>query len=367
MIKSVNKHSYIKGRNGKARARAHINYIAHRGGDDREHGGRKFFDRDRDDIQARDVRQLVNDWTDERGVTIHKLILSPGMQEVDLKEYTRQLMDKLQHEKGLQLEWRAVIHDNTEHQHAHVAIMGLDKEGHRIRFDRHDYKLLRDCGDNYLDREHKLERYLDREIHELLRSREYDRGGDERFQQLVYGASSDCERARRPERQLDKDREQVERDRNRNAERDRREFEQFDKDAKRAVQERDQGIGFRPGRQQRLREQQGRLSDFHADYTGELAKQSLERTAEKYPEMQEDIKRELEHMNELIREDKTNRKPDHELDRLLGSHPLQRDRSQHRDSWKTFEADRQLSDQQEPQRDREDRERGDELDRGGGL
>ena len=365
MIKSVNKHSYIKGRNGKARARAHINYIAHRGGDDREHGGRKFFDRDRDDIQARDVRQLVNDWTDERGVTIHKLILSPGMQEVDLKEYTRQLMDKLQHEKGLQLEWRAVIHDNTEHQHAHVVIMGLDKEGHRVRLDRHDHKLLRNCGDEYLDREHKLERYLDREIHQLLRSRDYDRGGDERFRQLVYG--TDRERARQLDREPDKDRDQQEKDRNRNAERDRREFERFDKDAKKAFQERDQSIGFRPGRQQRLREQQGRLSDFHGDYTGAMAEQNLERMAQQYPEMQEDIKRELEYMHELTQEDRTSRKRDRELDRLLGADSLQQDRSQERHSWKTFEADRQVRDLQEQERDRDDRERGDELDRGGGF
>lgn len=362
MIRSVNKHSYIKGRNGKVRARAHVNYIAHREGVDREQGGRKFFDRDKDDIAVREVRDLVDDRADERGVTIHKLILSPGMQEVELKEYTRELMEQLERERGLQLDWKAVIHDNTDHKHAHVVILGLDKEGHRVRFDRKDHKLLRELGDSYLDREHKLERYLDREMSDLLRSRDYDRGGDERFKQLVYGADPKSFDRQR-DKEIDRDRNDEDKKRNRDHERDRREFEQFDKDMHRGPQQGYQGIGLRTGRKQRIREQQGRLSDFHGDYSDAMAKQKLERMADEYPEMKEEISREIDFMHELSREDRAGRKGDPELDRLLGGDPMQRGHRQERHSWKTFESDRQAKDQQEQERDKEERERGDEFDR----
>jgi hypothetical protein len=365
MIRSVNKHSYVKGRNGKARARGHVNYIAHREGGDREQGGRKFFDRDRDDIAVREVRDLVDERADERGVTIHKLILSPGMQEVELKEYTRELMEKLEREKGMQLDWKAVIHDNTDHKHAHVVILGLDKEGHRVRFDRKDHKLLRELGDGYLDREHKLERYLDREISDLLRARDYDRGGDDRFKQLVYGADlNNLDRQR--EKDIDRTRDDEDKKRSRDHERDRQEFDQFDKDMRRGLQEADQGIGLRTGRKQRVREQQGRLSDFHGDYSDAMAKQKLERMAEEYPEMKEEISREIEFMHQLSREDRTGSKGDPELDRLLAGDPMQRENRQERQSWKTFESDRQAKDHHELERDKEERQRGDEFDRGGG-
>ncbi|OYV48383.1 MAG: hypothetical protein B7X10_03165, partial [Burkholderiales bacterium 21-58-4] len=116
MIKTVVKHSYVKGRYAKARCQAHINYISHREGKDREQGGRKFFDKEREEIDAKEVKQRMYELADERGVAMHKIILSPGL-NTDAKEYTRELMEKLEYIKGQSLEWRAVVHENTKHQH----------------------------------------------------------------------------------------------------------------------------------------------------------------------------------------------------------------------------------------------------------
>ncbi len=85
MIRSIAKHRYISGKRGRARATAHINYIAHRAGPDREQHGRKFFTDDRDDLGAREVKQRMYEHTTEYGVTVHKFILSPGVTGADLK------------------------------------------------------------------------------------------------------------------------------------------------------------------------------------------------------------------------------------------------------------------------------------------
>jgi len=352
MIRTIAKHSYIRGRNGRTRARKHLNYIAHRAGHEREFsegtGGRRFFNRDYSDITVGDVKHFVYEKSENRGVVIHTLILSPGIQSVDIQEYTREIMQKLEHEKRLDLEWSAVVHENTQHKHAHVVILGKDRHGYEVRLTKSDHRLLRQFGDEYLDREHKLERYLDREIPNLLRDERYDRGGDELFRQLVYGRVQDQDRGVDVERA----------DRHQSAERDRREFEEFDDDMRRALNPDSGDIGRRPRGQQRIREQQGRLSEFHGDYVSAAAQQRLGRIAQEHPELAELIRGELEFLHEISKENRSSQNSD--LDRLLGfDQQPERKQEEVRSAWKTFESDRELRDLGE---DREGREE-DEIDR----
>jgi len=353
MIRSIAKHSYIRGRDGRTRARKHLNYIAHREGREREFseegGGRRFFDRDRDDINVTEVKKLLYENAEEKGVVIHKLILSPGINSVDIEEYTREIMQKLEHEKRLDLYWSAVVHENTENKHAHVVIFGRDKNGYDVRLTKYDHRLLRQFGDEYLEREHKLERYLDREVPELLRDSRYDRGGDEHFRRLFYGESADHERS------LDNQRG----DRHRSAERQRRDFEQLEEELRRALNPDSVDIG-RPARgRQRIREQQGRLAEFHGDYMSSAAKQRLEQIAQEQPELAEVIRGELEFLHEISKE---NRSPQtSNLDRLLGfDRQPERKYDEVRPAWETFESDRELRDLGD---DREGREEQDEIDR----
>ncbi len=298
MKRTVVKHSYVKGRHGKDRSRAHINYISHRGGEDRERGGRKFFDKEREDIDAREVKQRMYELADERGVSMHKIILSPGL-NTDAKEYTRELMEKLERLKGQELEWRAVVHENTEHQHVHVVVMGKDAEGHLVRIDRDDHNKLREFGDEYLNREHKLERYLDRELQDLLRSKEYDRGGDEVFQRLIFG-------------------ERWERSREDDPERDRRDFEEIDEKLRQYFEDKRSGELYPKSWDQRVIEQAGRLAEHHSDYTSAMAKERLERIAEENPELAESVKEELDYMREMAAENRVHQGRDIELEHILG-------------------------------------------------
>ena len=76
-MRSVVKHSYVKGAQKGARARAHVDYIQYRSGEDREKEPRSFFDDKRENFHGREVKQEI----DKRsGKVIHKLILSPGVE-----------------------------------------------------------------------------------------------------------------------------------------------------------------------------------------------------------------------------------------------------------------------------------------------
>jgi hypothetical protein len=261
-------------------------------------------------------------------------------------------MEKLERDKGLELEWRAVVHENTDHKHVHVVILGTDKDGHLVRFDKDDYRRLRQYGDEYLEREHKLERYLDREMETLLRSKEYDRGGDEAFKQLLYGELADRERKKR--------------ERDEDPERDRREFERLDEDLSRVFNKKPELYPTRG--EQRIREQAGRLAEYHGDYTSAMAIERLEKIAQENPERAESIAEEIEYMHEMSKENRIDQKRDPVLEELLGFSPQiekARERSEKQsadNAAQTFENDR-LARQEEQAPDKEqERDRDDGLD-----
>jgi type IV secretory pathway VirD2 relaxase len=150
-MRSVVKHSFIKGADRGARAKAHINYIQYRAGEDRENGPRAFFNGDRENILGREVKEQI-DKVDARFV--HKVILSPGVEGVDIQAYTKSIMTQLGKEKGLELDWAAVAHTNTAHDHAHVVIQGRDKFNKEVQLRLKDCTLMREYGDRYLEKHH---------------------------------------------------------------------------------------------------------------------------------------------------------------------------------------------------------------------
>jgi hypothetical protein len=169
---------------------AHVDYIQHRGGHDKigSHA-RDIFDGRRDGVKSEEVKQGFRDVLDgsrqSSPLIAHKLILSPGLNAVNVQDYTREIMEKLGSEKGLDLIWYAVKHENTDNNHAHVVVLGLDKNGVEVSFGKRDLDRIRDLGDRYIEREHQLERYLQRESDRALLSRDYERQGDQEFQRLV--------------------------------------------------------------------------------------------------------------------------------------------------------------------------------------
>ena len=159
-ISARDKKSRVAGRSPKVvavgRALAHVKYIQHRPGDDKPPDGRTFFDETEENLDGRSLRKAIKELEDSK-VVAHKLTLSPEIEPLDKKEYTREVMQQLAAEKGLDLKWMAVEHNNTAHHHIHVVILGKDKNGKSVRIDKQDYPKLREWGDRHLERTRPIE------------------------------------------------------------------------------------------------------------------------------------------------------------------------------------------------------------------
>jgi len=196
---SVTKHRYWSGKEAVKAVSEYTKYLKYREGDDKEKGGRVFFDAEKDKTDI-DLRETVKNLR-TRGAAAHELVLSPGVNTVDPMAYTRELMGKLERSKGQELEWVAVAHSNTDHNHVHVLLSGESKDRKPVLLRKDDHANMREWGDKYIEREHFLERYLDREAdREIDRGFEYDRG-DEMFNRLVFGIKGGKEQQKaKPER-----------------------------------------------------------------------------------------------------------------------------------------------------------------------
>ena len=349
MIKAVVKHSYLKGSKGPGKARAHINYIQYREGEDRGKGPREFFNGERENVLGLEVKERLAE-QERTGVTMHKLILSPGVPGADVQDYTREMVERLEKEHGQRLDWYAVEHQNTEHPHEHVVIMGKDLDGGRVRLDLDDMKQLREWGDRYLEREHPLDRYLDREMDRLMRDGErgkeieYQRSrGDKMYERLMYG-DPDEERKRT----------------GKDAERDRREWEQLDKDLHK-VFNRERGLEHKLTYKQYQREAAGRLGDFHSDHTGREFRERWENLAEQDPELAKAAEKELDWLDRMEAEDRQGRPTNVDIDKLIdGLEPWERD---DRQFWERIDKEME-KDQKERENERGQPDRSDLADRG---
>lgn len=153
----------------------HIKYIQHRPGKDKEDKRRDIFTDREDSADAKVIREIVRD-SNARGVVIHKLTIAPEVNPKNPEEFTREVMSQLGAEKGLNLEWWAVCHRNTEHHHIHVVVLPKDRDGRQVRFDKNDYQLLKDYGDDYLERT----QYADCRSAELQREHKFKEKQKER-------------------------------------------------------------------------------------------------------------------------------------------------------------------------------------------
>jgi hypothetical protein len=127
-----------------------------------------MFDDRRDSLDRHEIGKLI-DQARPGDVAVHKLVLSPGVPGVDLKDYAREVMGELSSAKGQDLQWAACIHRNTEHDHMHVVVLGRDRRGSRVKITREDHDLLRYKGDKLLERDHAIQRELDREVKDVER------------------------------------------------------------------------------------------------------------------------------------------------------------------------------------------------------
>lgn len=127
----VVKASYVRLAGGGAKAAgAHLAYIE-RDGVEKDGSQGQMFDAE-GDVQREQFAAPIKG--EERQF---RFIIAPeDGDELDLREYTRGLVDRMEKDLGRDLRWAAVCHYNTDNPHVHVVVRGVDVQGRELRIDR---------------------------------------------------------------------------------------------------------------------------------------------------------------------------------------------------------------------------------------
>jgi type IV secretory pathway VirD2 relaxase len=87
--------------------------------------------------QNLDIALKLDKWQDARDERLFKIIVSPEFGDrLNLHQYTRELVQRMECDLSVQLEWVAAVHYNTEHPHVHIALRGVDRKGTPLRLPR---------------------------------------------------------------------------------------------------------------------------------------------------------------------------------------------------------------------------------------
>jgi type IV secretory pathway VirD2 relaxase len=127
---SFRKHA-AGGGSGAGKLLAHASYLE-RDGAAREGEQGRFYDRTEDEVEG--ARERLRDWA-ENDKRHFRVMLAPESgarlieEDGDLKSYAREVMARMERDLGVQLDWVAVDHHNTDNPHAHVIIRGVRRDG----------------------------------------------------------------------------------------------------------------------------------------------------------------------------------------------------------------------------------------------
>jgi len=114
--------------------RAHGHYLARERATEKREKKAAGFSRSERSV---DIAQRLDEWQKAGDERLFKIIVSPEFGDrIDLENHTRELMARMERDLKTDLEWVAVIHYNTEHPHAHIALRGVDSRGEPLRLPR---------------------------------------------------------------------------------------------------------------------------------------------------------------------------------------------------------------------------------------
>ena len=87
--------------------------------------------------QNLDIASKLDKWQGAGDERLFKIIVSPEFGDrLNLQQYACELLHRMEHDLGAQLEWVAAVHHNTDHPHVHVALRGVDEKGIPVRLPR---------------------------------------------------------------------------------------------------------------------------------------------------------------------------------------------------------------------------------------
>jgi type IV secretory pathway VirD2 relaxase len=130
----VIKVSFSPHRAGSGKLAAHAAYLS-RDGAAREDEQGQFYDASRDEVE--DLSRDLYDWTHEDPRHFRIMIAPESASRMDdLKGYVRDVMGQMESDLGIETQWVAVNHWNTDNPHAHVILRGRAGAGHELRIPR---------------------------------------------------------------------------------------------------------------------------------------------------------------------------------------------------------------------------------------
>src|SRR5882762_7909916 len=87
--------------------------------------------------QNLDIPSKLDEWQGAGDERLFKIIVSPEFGDrLNLHQYARELIHRMEHDLSAQLEWVAAVHHNTEHPLVHSALRGVDRKGIPLRLPR---------------------------------------------------------------------------------------------------------------------------------------------------------------------------------------------------------------------------------------
>lgn len=114
--------------------KAHGRYVAREGATQSGRAAEAGFHRSQDRI---DIATTLDNWQKAGDERLFKIIVSPEFGDcLNLRDYAREFMRRMEQDLGTQLEWVGAVHHNTEHAHVHLAIRGVDAKGIPFRLPR---------------------------------------------------------------------------------------------------------------------------------------------------------------------------------------------------------------------------------------
>lgn len=197
--KTIVKSSFIRRNKDSTRhIIQHIDYMMKSKIDhEREPDTRKLFNRDGQEISRDEGIDIA---MRNRGeVAGHKLILSPGVNDIDLVDYARDQMSVLEERLGVKMQYSFAYQKNTDNYHIHVQVPGRGdrifdtknangRERIDIKLGKDDFAAMREAGDKYLAKHLFLDRATDKVVElDLLRD---THGPEARLKQNDYDRSA---------------------------------------------------------------------------------------------------------------------------------------------------------------------------------
>jgi type IV secretory pathway VirD2 relaxase len=157
-------------------AKGHVRYAVHRCNEQGQRQYREVWDRDGAVGKLRAYERIDRIQQDDY---VYRLTLSPhpeyqdARRQLDLQDWTRQVMGQLEQDLGQRVDWFAVSHEHPDHRHVHVVAVSPR------RLDVGQLRAMRDAGDRAAlaqrERAHERERSAAAPRRAQLRDRGPDR------------------------------------------------------------------------------------------------------------------------------------------------------------------------------------------------